>query len=289
MKVKAAAKINYVLDITGKLRDGYHSLFMINSSVSLFDEIEVLRTSGTEIKLFCDGNIPSDKTNIAYRCAEGFFKYTNIPLLEQGLSIIIKKNIPSGAGLAGGSADGAGVLYCLNKLYGNLLDSLELSEVGLGVGADIPFSLVGGKALCLNKGEVIAPLKQYEDCFIVLVKPDVSTETGSAYQKIDNAEGLKHTDMKRSFEDHIKNDLPRMCMDMFNIFEQVISFGDRPLIKSTLRQYGAQGALMSGSGSSVYGVYKLEENAKAAYSELKKNFKNTYLLTPTQKSIYEIQ
>lgn len=288
MKVKAAAKINYVLDITGKLSDGYHSLFMINTSVSLFDEIEVLRTGGTEIKLFCDGNIPSDKTNIAYKCAERFFKYAHVPISEQGIKITIKKNIPSGAGLAGGSADGAGVLYCLNKLYGNLLDSVMLSEVGLSVGADIPFSLIGGKAFCLNKGEIIAPIKQYEDCFIVLVKPDISTETGTAYQMIDSAVGLRHTDIKRCFEDHIRNDLPRMCMNMFNVFEQVISFSDRPLIKSVLRKYGAQGTVMSGSGSSVYGVYKLEENAKSAYSELKKNFKNTYLLTPTKKSIYEI-
>lgn len=288
MKVKAAAKINYVLDITGKLKDGYHSLFMINSSVSLFDEIEVLRTDGTDIIISCDGNIPADKTNIAYKCAKSFFKYASVPLSEQGIRIVIKKNIPSGAGLAGGSADGAGVLYCLNKMYSNPLDSLELSEAGLSVGADIPFSLIGGKALCLNKGEVIAPLKQYEDCFIVLVKPDISTETGSAYKMIDGAVGLKHTDIKRCFDNHIRNDLPRMCMDMFNIFEQVISFGDRPLIKSVLRGYGAQGAIMSGSGSSVYGVYKLEENAKAAYIELKKQFKNTYLLTPTKKSIYEI-
>ena len=157
MKVKAAAKINLMLDILKKLDNGYHSLFMIMQSVDLYDTVSVEKNCGDEIIIKCDADgVPCNEKNIAYKCAVAFFDALSIA--DRGITIEIEKAIPMAAGTAGGSADGAAVIYCLDKLYNTKLSTKKLCEIGAKVGADIPFSLVGGTAIALGTGTIIAPV-----------------------------------------------------------------------------------------------------------------------------------
>ncbi len=170
MIVKAAAKINLMLDVVGKLPNGYHSLFMIMQSVSCYDTVRVDRTGENGIKIISsDERVPKDEKNIAYKAAEAFFDYAGIS--DRGIEIEIGKKIPMAAGLAGGSADGAGVLYILNRLYKTGFDEFTLCSIGEKVGADVPFSLTGGTSLCVDTGGVIAPLPAIPTVLLFCVSP----------------------------------------------------------------------------------------------------------------------
>lgn len=284
MKVKAAAKINLMLDVLGVLPDGYHSLFMIMQSVSCYDEVKVDRTVGKKIKIITgDTRIPTDKNNIAYKSAKAFFDFNNIT--DCGIEIEIKKAIPMAAGLAGGSADGAAVLFCLNKLYNTKNDVNTLCKIGEAAGADIPFSLTGGTSLCMNTGGVIAPLPPLENCYIVLCKPPIDISTAGAYKAIDEAKRLRHADKNAMLYAMANSDYPLMCEKMNNVFEQVIEVPKRPYIKSEMKKMGADAALMSGSGPTVYGIFSSESKAKACYEKLKSTFSETFLTVPVKSGI----
>ncbi len=184
MKVKAAAKINLMLDILKKLDNGYHALFMIMQSVDLYDTVSVEKNSENKIIIKCDTDgVPCNEKNIAYKCAVAFFDA--FALKDRGVTIKIEKVIPMAAGTAGGSADGAAVLYCLNKIYDTKLSTKELCEIGAKVGADIPFSIVGGTAIALGTGTIIAPVKDLPECYIVLCKPEQDVSTLEAYAEFD--------------------------------------------------------------------------------------------------------
>lgn len=288
MKVKAAAKINLMLDILGTLPDGYHSLFMIMQSVSCYDEVRVDRTGTKEIKIItADKRVPTDEKNIAYKAAKAFFEYNNIK--NDGIEIEIQKTIPMAAGLAGGSADGAAVLFCLDRLYGTKLDTMTLCKIGEKVGADIPFSLTGGTSLCMNTGGVIAPLPPLTDCYIVLCKPNQGVSTVSAYKAIDEAKRLRHADKNTMLYAMHNSDYKLMCEKLTNVFEQVIEVPKRPYIKTEMKKQGADAALMSGSGPTVYGIFSSEKKAEDCCKKLKKSFVETYLTVPVSKGIEIIE
>ena len=155
--VNAAAKLNLFLDILRRLDNGYHSLFMIMQSVSLYDTVEVSLSHSGKIVVSCsDPSLPSDERNIAYKAAELFFSRAGIE--DHGVNIAITKRIPNAAGLAGGSADAAAVLYALNRLFDCRLSETELLKAGAAVGADVPFCLTGGTRLAQNTGEVLSVL-----------------------------------------------------------------------------------------------------------------------------------
>lgn len=170
MKVKAYAKINLTLDITGRREDGYHLLDTVMQSVSLFDELELERGKEPGIRLRCDREyLPLDTKNTAFRAARYFFEYCG--LQKEGLTVSIQKHIPSRAGMGGGSADGAAVLLALNEIYGAKLSLEALMGLGAKVGADVPFCIHGGTCRCTGVGELVQPAPELPDCFLVICKP----------------------------------------------------------------------------------------------------------------------
>lgn len=286
MKVKAAAKLNLMLDMIKKLDNGYHSLFMVMQSVSLYDTVSVEQNNLGKIIIESDSaEMPKDSTNIAFRCAEKFFDAVGIS--KRGITIGIGKNIPMAAGIAGGSADGAAVLYCLNKIYGANLSNDELCEIGGKVGADIPFSLTGGTAVVLNTGNVIAPVKPLSDCKIIIVKPQQDVPTKEAYAMLDSIQRLRHLDKVGMLEAAANGDYKAICSKCGNVFEQAVEVPERPYIKSTMRSHGADACLMSGSGPTVFGLFSDESKAKKCFNDLKSSYKNVFECSPVNKGIIE--
>ena len=287
MKVKVAAKINLMLDILKKLPNGYHSLFMIMQSVDLYDTITVEKNNENKIVIKCDTDgVPCNEKNIAYKCAKAFFNACNIE--EQGITIEIEKNIPMAAGTAGGSADGAGVLYCLNKIYDTNFTQKELCEIGSKVGADIPFSLTGGTAITLNTGDIIAPVKDLPECYIVLCKPDQDVSTPEAYAQFDALSRVRNLDRVSMIEAVANADYEKICAYCGNVFEQAVEVPKRPHIKGVMRKCGADACCMSGSGPTVFGLFSNKEKAEDCYNKLTKKYNSVYLCKPTNKGIIEL-
>ncbi len=286
MKVKVAAKINLMLDILKRLDNGYHSLFMIMQSVDLYDTITVNKNSINEIIIKCDTDgVPCNEKNIAYKCAKAFFDTLSID--ERGVTIEIEKAIPMAAGTAGGSADGAGVLYCLNKIYETNLSERELCEIGGKIGADIPFSIVGGTAIALGTGTIIAPVTDMPECYIVLAKPEQDVSTPEAYSQFDMLTRVRHLDRVAMIEAINKGDYEEICNLCGNVFEQAVEVPKRPHIKGVMRKCGADACCMSGSGPTVYGIFNNKEKAEDAYLKLSKKYNNVYLCKPTKKGVVE--
>lgn len=287
MIVRAAAKLNLMLDVVKKLDNGYHSLFMLMQSVDLYDIVEVEQNEIGKILIESDSfSMPKDNTNIAYKCAELFFDTVNAG--QRGVTIRIGKNIPMAAGIAGGSADGAAVLYCLNKMYGANLSEMQLREISSKVGADIPFSLTGGTAIVLNTGDVIAPVKPLSDCKIIIVKPEQDVSTKEAYSMLDKLPIIRHLDRAGMLEAAAKGDYQGVCSRCGNVFEQAVEVPERPHIKSIMRKYGADASLMSGSGPTVFGIFSDNINAEKCFEELGKKYKNVFKCSPVNKGIIEI-
>ncbi len=287
MKVKAAAKINLMLDILKKLDNGYHSLFMIMQSVDLYDTVTVEKNSINEIIIKCNTEgVPCNEKNIAHKCAKAFFDYCNIA--DRGVTIEIEKNIPMAAGVAGGSADGAAVLYCLNKIYVTNLNDRELAVIGNKVGADIPFSLTGGTAVTLGTGNVIAPVTDLPECYIVLAKPEQDVSTPKAYAEFDALTRVRHLDRVSMIDAVSNGDYEKICSLCSNVFEQAVEVPKRPHIKGVMRKCGADTACMSGSGPTVFGLFNDKEKAELCFERLNKKYKNVYLCKPVNKGIVEI-
>ena len=218
MKIKAYAKVNLMLDILGTLPNGYHNLWMIMQSVSLCDTVSVTTSDSKEITITCSKEgIPTDQKNIAHKAARAFFDYTKTE--NCGIHIHIEKNIPSEAGLAGGSADGAAVIKALNELFGTSLSERELCRIGKTIGADVPFCIVGGTCLAQNIGEVIAPLEDIPLCYFVLAKPQMGVSTKEAYESFDNANYIKKPKRDKMFTAAANGDFDEMCKLAANVFE----------------------------------------------------------------------
>ena len=288
MKVRVSAKINLMLDVLGTLPDGYHSLFMLMQSVDCCDVVTVQRTESGRIEVqTSDARVPAGKDNIAYKAADAFFCATGIE--NTGVSIAIEKHIPMAAGLAGGSADAAGVLYCLNTLFAAQLSDVALRRVGESVGADVPFALTGGTALCMDKGGVIAPLLPLTDKYVVLCKPDMGVATAGAYRQLDAAEHLRHADRTAMLYAAHNGDYPMLCEKAANVFEQVIEVPSRPHIKGVMRACGADLTLMSGSGPTVYGLFSEEEAAKQCAERLQAEFRDVHICKTVSHAIETVE
>lgn len=285
MKLKAYSKINLLLDITGIKKNDYHSLFTVMQSVSLYDTITVERNGSNEITVSCDTEgVPTDKSNIVYKCAEKFFEYAGIEK-NKGVHIHIEKNVPFGAGMGGGSGDGAAVLVALNKLYGLNYPDKILCRIGVNVGADIPFCIIGGTALALDTGAVVAPLPDIKDYYIVVVKPEESVSTKEAYAAVDAVEYMKHPKnniMLELLADGESDEALKYCA---NVFEQAFDIPGRVDIKDTFNKNGALAACMTGSGSAIYGVFEQEENAEKSAKALKTDFEKVYICRPEKTGV----
>lgn len=272
----AYAKINLTLDITGRREDGYHLLRMVMQSVSLCDRL-TLNEGDRGIRILCGrADVPCDESNTAYKAAAAFFAFSGT---EPHIAIEIEKNIPSQAGLGGGSADAAAVLHALNKMYRTGYSKQTLCEIGVRVGADVPFCVLGGTALAEGIGEKLTALPPLPCCFLVICKPPVGVDTKNAYALADSAgtAGM-HTDaVLRAVR---SGDLHAVSEHLGNDFERVIQLDDVTRIKQLMKSTGALGACMTGSGSAVYGIFEKEAVARACRSTLAQSFSEVFLCEP---------
>ena len=286
VKVKAYAKVNLSLDITGHRDDGYHELRSVMQEIALYDEL-TLRTAEKGIRLRVSSEnlpgcsheeVPEDARNLAYRAAELLFEDAGF---TGGVEIELKKQIPAAAGLAGGSTDAAAVLRGLCVLY--MLDHTEadLCRLGAKLGADVPFCIRGGTALAEGIGDVLTKLPTPQGVRIVLVKPPIAVSTAQVYRDYDaiaserkalDTEGLLRllqggdADAK-SLSPYLGNALAAVTEKQHPRIEE---------IRKAMLSAGADGALMSGSGPSVFGVFSEEEAAKRAAGQLRENYPDCF-------------
>ena len=252
MKLKAYAKINLTLDVTGKREDGYHTLDTVMQTVSVWDELEIKKINKPGIRLFCNREyLPVDTKNTAFRAAQYFFEHCGIT--GQGLAINIRKYVPSRAGMGGGSADAAAVLHGLNKMFKANLPLETLVELGAKVGADVPFCVVGGTCRCQGIGERVEPVAPMPDCWLVICKPPAGMSTPRAYALIDQ--------------------FPLTRVQATGKMVNLLSGGDlrrigEGLANRILVSAGAFGASMTGSGSAVFGIFDSEAAARASMQRL---------------------
>lgn len=284
----AAAKINLLLDITAKLENGYHSIYSIMQSVSLYDKITVSENGTDCIALFCDNPlVPLTQQNTAHKAAALFFEH--MQMQNTGVDIRIEKNIPMQGGLAGGSADAAGVLTALNDLFAANLPERELCKLGTQIGADVPFCILGGTMLAQNIGDVLAPLPDFPDCRILLVKPRSDVSTVEAYHAYDAKDWIRHPNREYALQAAVNQDLHAFCRYSGNVFEQAVEVVERVEIKSLMRSYGAIDTFMTGSGSVICAIFEAEEETYAAQcmDALKKTYPQTFLTHPVRQGTFE--
>ena len=265
VKVIAPAKINLSLDITGVDEKGYHLLDMIMQTVSVFEYVTL--TKQDEITMASNAKfIPTDSKNTAVKAAMKFFEYTGI---QGGVHIHIKKNVPIKAGMAGGSADAAGVIVGLNHMYGTKLTIDQMCEIGLMCGSDIPFMIHGGTKRIQGTGDIVLPCPQMPEYPLVICMPANGVSTPQAYANYD-ANGIKTLVETDKLVSAIKDrNLADIAKYMANDLETAAGSDETQPIKEALVQLGAIGSMMTGSGAAVFGIFDDEEKAKAAAEALK--------------------
>jgi 4-diphosphocytidyl-2-C-methyl-D-erythritol kinase len=280
LTISAPAKINLSLDITGKLENGYHTLEMILQTISLKDEI-LLEKQPDGVSIVCDHPlVPLDGRNICDRAARAFFLKTG---LQGGIKVQIRKKIPMGAGLAGGSADAAAVLKGLNAMYDARLSQDELSDLGLQCGADVPFCLVGGTCLARGIGEKLTRLPAFGGVNAVLVMPEFSVSTAWVYQNYRMDDPVRHPDTQAILSAIRQGDVAKVAREMKNVLETVtaVKYPEIEGIKRDLKSRGALGSMMSGSGPSVFGLFGDPERARQAFAVLQNQYEHIWLVTTT--------
>lgn len=277
--VNAPAKINLYLDILNKHNDGYHEVEMIMQTVSLFDKITIKKSDKKGIIVTSTYNFDEDiKKNTAYIAAEKFFEYTK--LINPGICIHIQKQIPVGAGLAGGSSDAAAVLIALNTLFECNLSKVELATIGEKVGADVPFCIFSGTKLATGTGTALSTLPPLKNCHVLIVKPTFSISTKLAYQASDQAPLEKNKSINNIISAIKSNNLRDTAKNIFNRFETVLNFDEVTNIKNILNKNGALNSCMTGTGSAVYGIFEDKEKAIYCKNFLSKNYKDIFLTAP---------
>ena len=284
VREEAYAKLNLTLDVTGKRDDGYHEMLMVMQTVSVADSIELEMSSEPGIRASCNFRyIPTDRRNLAVRAAELFCAAQNIQ--GCGIKISIEKNIPVGAGMAGGSADAAAVLRGMNRLFEKDLRRQELETLAGEVGSDVAFCIAGGTALARGRGEILEDLDPMPDCTIVICKPSFSISTPELFRKLDQTSLYRHPDTAGMLAAITNGDLRECTMRMYNVFEEL---DDRRLrtvkeIKSSMLDFGALGAVMTGTGSAVFGVFSEKERAKKCAAELSGEYRFCRVAQPVKR------
>lgn len=281
---KARAKVNLSLDVLGVMRDGYHELDTVMQSLSLHDDVSVTlhESSGNGVLISVPGfsDIPQNEENTAAKAALRFFEELGITNLTA--EIAIKKRIPAGAGLGGGSADAAAVLRAMSILCGGCCTYDRLREIGLKVGADVPFCIEGGTVRAGGRGELISPLPDFPECAIVLVKPEFSVSTAELYRKIDDIKIEIRPDTDGLAAAISAGDLQSAAKKCGNVFERALPKSQRETItaiKEALVANGAYSAAMTGTGSAVFGIFK-DQAAALLMSKALPDGVETFLCRP---------
>ena len=272
------AKINLSLDVLGSRSDGYHEVRMIMQSIPLSDEITVEISDGEGIEILCaHEGVPEDGRNIAYKAASLFLERTgNLAHIK----ITIDKTIPVAAGMAGGSTNAAAVLKSLNTLFDSPLSEKELLALGLKVGADVPFCLMGGCAISEGIGEILTPIKPLSGAFIVVAKPDFSVSTKWVYSNFIPERIEKHPDTEKVRDAIAKGNIYEIAKYTANVLESVTE-SKYPVIaeyKKIMSENGAILSMMSGSGPSVFGIFDDKAKAQKTYSLMKDINNETFII-----------
>ena len=284
IELKALAKINLGLDVLRRREDGYHEVRMIMQTIGLCDELEIRKTKQPGIQVETNlYYLPTNENNLVYKAAQLLKDEFG---LRDGIGIRLRKRIPVAAGMAGGSSDAAAVLWGMNQMYKLGLSRQELMDRGVKLGADVPYCVLRGTALAEGIGEKLSVLPPMPKCYILIAKPGISVSTKFVYENL-HANDLRpeqHPDVDAMIRAMEKKDLGLLASRMGNVLETVTvpAYPVIDEIKRFMVEHGALGAMMSGSGPTVFGIYDTRGKARQAYRELRsrKVAKQVYLTTP---------
>lgn len=255
MKYKALAKINLGLDVVRKREDGYHEVRMIMQNIGLYDDLELMVTQEKGISVQTNReDLPTDEGNLVYKAAKLLMNEFDV---QQGLHILLEKNIPVAAGMAGGSSDAAATMIGVNELFQLGLTKEELMERAVKIGADVPYCIMGGTALAEGIGEILSPLPPMPECHILIAKPPIDVPTKFVYGNLRANELEVHPDIDAMIQDLKEKDIKHMCQIMGNVLETVTipAYPVIDEIKKIMVDCGADGSMMSGSGPTVFGIF----------------------------------
>ncbi len=267
MKINAYGKINLTLDVVGRREDGYHLLDTVMQTISVWDELEIQHSRQPGVHLQCNReSLPTDSKNTAFRAAKFFLEDRG--LQNEGVYIFIKKHIPSRSGMGGGSADAAAVLRGLNEMYETKLSAEKLMELGAKVGADVPFCVGGGAARCTGTGAQVEPIAPMPECWLVVCKPPTGMSTPRAYALLDQYPLSSIQATPRMLEAMAVGSLKRIGRSLANRFDETLRMAPVRALKRAMTDAGALGAMMTGSGSSVYGIFETEQRAREAMEQM---------------------
>lgn len=271
ISLKALAKINLGLDVVRRREDGYHEVRMIMQTVQLYDRLDIKRTQEPGIQIQIQTNLsflPVNENNLIYKAAKLLMDEFSI---TDGISVKLDKRIPVAAGMAGGSTDAAAMLFGMNRLFSLGLTKRQLMERGVQIGADVPYCIMRGTALAEGIGEALSPLPPMVKCPVLIAKPSISVSTKFVYQNLKLDDTTIHPDIDRLIDDIKAKNLHDIAAHMGNVLETV-TIPNYPVIdeiKKHMLSNGAVGAMMSGSGPTVFGLFDDEDTAKKAYKAMR--------------------
>ena len=270
LKLKALAKINLGLDVLGKRENGYHDVRMVMQTIYLYDNVTLEKTPEAGIQLETNlFYLPVNENNIAYKAAKLLIDEFQI---QEGIKIHLEKRIPVAAGLAGGSSNAAAVLVGMNRLFSLGLSQEELMERGVKLGADVPYCVMRGTVLAEGIGEILTPLAPLPKCYILIAKPAISVSTKEVYEALDAEEIPDHPDIDGILEGLEESNLEKISGAMGNVLERV-TIAKHPVIeeiKDAMKECGAMNAMMSGSGPTVFGIFKDQKTAQMAKQKIQR-------------------
>lgn len=269
IELKALAKINLGLDVTGTRENGYHDVRMVMQTIYLYDNVTIQKKAepGIDVKTNLK-YLPINEENIAYKAAKLLIDEFGI---EEGVEITLDKHIPVAAGLAGGSSNAAAVLVGMNQMFDLKLSYKELMERGVTLGADVPYCIMRGTVLAEGIGEILSPLPPLPKCYVLIAKPGINVSTKVVYEKLDSKPIEKHPDIDAIIEGLENQDIKKIAASMGNVLEAV-TIEDYPIIediKTAMKKEGALNAMMSGSGPTVFGIFENKQMALRAKEALK--------------------
>lgn len=269
ISLKALAKINLGLDVVRRREDGYHEVRMIMQTIQLYDRLDIKRTQEPGIQIQTNLSfLPVNENNLIYKAAKLLMDEFSI---TDGVSVKLDKRIPVAAGMAGGSTDAAAMLIGVNRLFSLGLTKRQLMERGVQIGADVPYCIMRGTALVEGIGEALSPLPPMVKCPVLIAKPSISVSTKFVYQNLKLDDTTIHPDIDRLIDDIKAKNLHDIAAHMGNVLETV-TIPNYPVIdeiKKHMLSNGAVGAMMSGSGPTVFGLFDDEDTAKKAYKAMR--------------------
>ena len=269
IRLKARAKINLGLDVTGIREDGYHEVKMVMQTVGLYDRIIIEKTKEPGIVITSNlSYIPLNENNLMYKAADMLMREFDI---DEGVHMDLRKFIPVAAGMAGGSSDAAAVFYGMNRMFGLGLDIEQLKERAVKVGADVPYCLIRGTMLATGIGEKLDRLPPMPQCAIVVAKPPVNVSTRMVYEKLDMSSDIRHPDIDAVIRGLENGDLVQIAESMGNVLEDV-TIPMHPVIdtiKRDMKRFGAINAMMSGSGPTVFGIFDDKQQAQICLNHMR--------------------